>query len=92
MFLGTWSDPIGGGPGTDITFTFNAAAISALNSYAADGNFGLGLDPDCHYYNRGVKLTVSTDYQPVPEPSTMLLFGLGLTACGVIMIRRKRLV
>jgi hypothetical protein len=91
MLLGTWSDPNGGGPGTDVTFTFNSAAITALNGYAADGNFGLGLDPDCHYFNCGVKLTVTTDRQPVPEPSTMLLFGLGLTAGGVVMMRRKRL-
>lgn len=88
--LGTWSDLNGGGPGSNVTFTFNAAAITALNSYAADGNFGIGLDPDCHYFNNGVKLTVTTDANPVPEPSTMLLFGMGLTCCGLVMIGRKK--
>ncbi|MCP4567134.1 MAG: PEP-CTERM sorting domain-containing protein, partial [FCB group bacterium] len=82
-----WSDPIGGGPGIDLTLDFSDAAVAALDSYAANGDFGLGFDPDCHYYNRGVTLTIETDRNPVPEPASMILFGLGLAGMGYF--RRK---
>ena len=66
----------------DITYTFSASDVSALNAYMQDGNFGLGFDPDCHYYNDGVMLTL----EYVPEPATMGLLGLG----GLGLLRRKR--
>ncbi len=66
----------------DITYTFSASEVAALNSYMQDGNFGLGFDPDCHYWNDGVTLTM----EYVPEPATMGLLGLG----GLGLLRRKR--
>ena len=75
-----WSDPAGGGPGTDITFTFNESQLALLNQNAADGYFGFGFDPDCHYFNDGIELNLTT---AVPEPATMLLFGLGILGFGV---------
>jgi hypothetical protein len=76
----------------DITYTFDAGEVATLNGYVADGNFGLGIDPDCHFYNDGITLTLETecsppDGPPVPEPlaGSILLGGLGMIAA-----RRKR--
>jgi hypothetical protein len=62
----------------DITYNFTPSQVTDLISYVADGNFGLGFDPDCHYYNNGITLTIETAV--VPEPSTMLLISCGLIA------------
>ena len=91
MFLGTWSDPLGGGPNDpwpEISFNFSDwGAVDQFAAWAADGNIGLGFDPDCHYYNDGVKLSVVTT---APEPGTLSLLGLGLVIVGGRFYRRKK--
>jgi hypothetical protein len=67
----------------DITYEFNAAQVNKLIEYLAGDNFGIGFDPDCHYWNDGISLTIIT-----PEPMTMLLLGFGLLSLG--LVRRKR--
>ncbi|MBN2448407.1 MAG: PEP-CTERM sorting domain-containing protein [Phycisphaerae bacterium] len=59
----------------DLHYDFNADQLSALNGYLTDGVIGIGIDPDCHYYNCGIELTLTT-----PEPTAFTLLGLGLLA------------
>lgn len=83
-----WDDPLGGkGRNFNLTYNFDDASLKALFEYALDGQFGIGIDPDCHYYNDGIYFTVVTADAPVPEPSTFILFGAGLA--GVAFMRRK---
>jgi hypothetical protein len=62
-------------PPTTYTYNFNQAQIAALKDYLQDGNFGIGMDPDCHYYNTGVDLQIGT---VIPAPGSMLLGIIGL--------------
>lgn len=70
----------------DITYNFSAAELVSLSSYLADGNFGFGFDPDCHFYNNGITFTVET--APVPIPGAVWLLGSGML--GLLVVRRKR--
>ena len=70
----------------NLTYTFSDSEVDALNLYAADGLFALGFDPDCHFYNCGVKLEIETALTAVPEPATLGLLALG--AVGVLLRRR----
>ncbi len=93
LYLTQYHD--GDGPTTHInySFAFSTWQMSVLSSYITNGHaggtgyadFGLGFDPDCHYYNDGVTFTVTT--AKVPEQgSTLLLVGLGL----MVMVRYRR--
>jgi hypothetical protein len=52
-----------------------------------NGNFGLGFDPDCHFYNNGVRLNIET--AAVPIPGAIWLLGSGLLG---LLVRRKQSV
>ncbi|MBN1687657.1 MAG: PEP-CTERM sorting domain-containing protein [Candidatus Omnitrophica bacterium] len=86
ILLDTYTDPADAPntPGSnnftnseDYYYNFTESDISTLASYL-DGGFGFGFDPDCHYWNRGVSFTVETGRYVIPEPTTLLLFGMGL--------------
>lgn len=61
-------------------YEFTADEVAALNGYLADGVLGLGFDPDCHYYNQYVKLTLT-----VPEPASIAMIAVGL----LTLVRRR---
>jgi hypothetical protein len=85
--LNPWHDATGGVPKNwTLTYALDEGSINSLYEYALDGSFGIGIDPDCHYFNDGVVFTVVTAPIPEPETYTMMLAGLGL----MIFIARLR--
>ncbi|MEE9442198.1 MAG: PEP-CTERM sorting domain-containing protein [candidate division Zixibacteria bacterium] len=82
ILIDIWSDPNGGPPGIDLTYSFSDIGIlDDFIAYSSDGIFGFAIDADCHYFNREIQLTVFTSAS-VPEPSTVILIGLGLAGFG----------
>jgi hypothetical protein len=85
--VGSWTDPIGG-YARNVNLTFDLGALGLLDEFIAraeTGKVGFGFDPDCHYFNDGVKLTVHT--APVPEPATIIALGAGALA---LRLRRRK--
>lgn len=83
--VGTWTDPIGGyARNFDLKFDFaQQGVLNKLQTFAQDGYFALTFDPDCHYFNDGVKLKIYTE--TVPEPASMF----GLAVAGAALIRKR---
>lgn len=72
---------------TTYTYTFTAVQLAALQSYIAHGgDIAFGLDPDCHFFNDGVKFTMTT--MSVPDGGTTAVL-LGLTMVGLCFARRQ---
>ena len=66
----------------DLLYVFSNDDLAALTGYLADGRAGLGFDPDCHFFNDGVELTLTY----TPEPPSLGLLALG----GLGLLRRRR--
>lgn len=84
--------------GHNLVYNFDANQLTTLLGYFSSKNslattrnnyatFGLGFDPDCHYFNDGITFTLQT--APVPEPGTMALFGIGIL--GLVVYGKRRL-
>ena len=80
----------------DKLYVFSDAQVDILNAYLADGVLGLGFDPDCHFFNDGVKLNLTIETGStlgasgisfVPEPATMAFLAVG---GGLMLFRRAR--
>ena len=78
---------------TPATFTYNLTSTqrSILQGYIqavtanGDADFGLGFDPDCHFYNTGVCVTITTSQNSVPDGSATLgLLSLGMVAIAAL--------
>ncbi|MGH9600451.1 MAG: VPDSG-CTERM sorting domain-containing protein, partial [Terracidiphilus sp.] len=80
----------------NLVITLNAANISLLTGYlAADygsssAYVGLGFSPDCHYYDNGVclNITTSTPTSGVPDGG-MTLAMLGIALAGLAYVRSR---
>lgn len=79
--IGTWTDIDDNASTDDLSFEINVDLMNSylFNAEGPEGAIGFGFDPDCHYYNNGVRLVLETAIpeDEVPEPSTISLLGLG---------------
>jgi hypothetical protein len=84
MKIGEFTDDIYGNTTEDISFVFGTVLLEELNKYVANGNnFAIGLDPDCHYFNDGVSLTLSWAPTTTPDAGAsgwLLALSLGTFA------------
>jgi hypothetical protein len=99
--LTSWTDPVGGhSTNFNFVYDFTATQLSLLGNYIVDptynysngaGNmFGLGFDPECHYYNQGVCLQITTAPPHVPDEATTLwMIGGSLAALGLMRYFRR---
>lgn len=69
-------------------YNFTGEQIYHLFNFTRDGYFGIGIDPQCHFYNDGITLTINTS--SVPEPTTLLLLGSGLLGVGILGRKKYR--
>jgi hypothetical protein len=94
-YLTTYHDNDGPTTTTTLTYTFTGL-LNTLDSYISDGHigtyadFGLGFDPDCHFFNDGVQLTICTDIPPPKVPDTGVTAGLFGFAMAVLVCVRRR--
>jgi hypothetical protein len=99
--VGVWNDPLGGNARNfNLEYDFAALGLlDELNTYANTAstgkriaNFGFGIDPDCHYFNDGVKFTIITSSPApapiVPTPAAVSLGGMGIMMVGWLRMRK----
>jgi len=97
--LGSFVDTNGRTRTDDVTYWFSQIdyegqnLLDYLTDYSADGKWGIAFDPDCHYTNCAIGVSVwttKTNSPPIPEASSIMLGAMGLSGlAGLRRLRRK---
>jgi len=90
---GFWRDTNGANTISNIDFVFDVQDVVDLAAWSADGNWALGIDPDCHYWNSGITLTINTratPQNPIPEPMSLVLGAVGMGCMSALRRLRRR--
>lgn len=75
---------------SDVTYDFTNDELTVFKVFLADGNFGLGFDSDCHFWNNGIYLSIETETAATPVPAPILLLGTGLMGMAGFRLRQRR--
>ena len=51
------------------------------------GDFAFGFDPDCHYFNNGITLTITAIPASTPESPSIMLLGSGLLVSMTVTVQ-----
>lgn len=90
--IATYTDTNGGPNGNvvNLSYTFSPTLLAKLNTYITNGNnFALGFDPDCHYWNEGIKFQITTGPPPVYVPEAGMTLSMLALGCGVLVAGRR---
>ena len=89
ILLGTYTDDdTDSNPPEDFIYDFTQDEWELLDVLIhAQVGFGIGFDPDCHYWNDGITLTIET----VPVPAAVILGSIGLSFSGWLLHKRRML-
>ncbi|MCX7725926.1 MAG: hypothetical protein N2053_03650 [Chitinispirillaceae bacterium] len=89
--IATWTDLDDNKTKDNLSFAVNVALMNSylFNEKGPKGAIGFGFDPDCHYFNDGVRLVLETVSIEAVEPSLLSLLGLGVLPL-LLGIRNKK--
>lgn len=98
IYLAQYHDADGPRTAINYNFSFTGTQLSTLSSYILNGHtggsyyadFGIGFDPDCHFYNLGITFEILT--APVPPPVVYVSdrsWTAGLLLLGIAALWRR---
>ncbi|MCP4708531.1 MAG: PEP-CTERM sorting domain-containing protein [Planctomycetes bacterium] len=83
----SYVDPDGNISAIDLVYRFDSVELQLLkDSITNDNMVFLGFDPDCHFYNDNITLSLNT----IPAPGALLIGSIGLGLVG--WFRRRRVL
>ena len=87
--IAAWSDPDGQESLDNLAYSLEPLGLlDELNQFAQDGDFAIGLDPDCHFSHNGIAFRITTEARPTVPDGGATLMLLGSALMGLEGLRR----